>query len=223
MHPWSFTALAGLRRVLAGRIATLVCIASTPDFGPVFARRGPYEYPCRLTISDVGIESSFPGTEDFLPWSKSFEWTDATSVDVGANPSGALLTVGCYRFRFPQLSITQLYSLIDPQRPIIGSLHEVDDHLPLPLAFDLTVEAVPDCLALVWYSDWIFEDRPGLVLDSMDWLTEQAEVELVEQDDLGLIYVTWCLDFGVFDRLRSWWMERVDGFDQSCDWPVPAP
>lgn len=93
LHPWSFTALTGLRRVLAAGIATLVCIASNPDFGPVFARRGPYEYPCRLTISDVGIESSFPGTEDFLPWSKSFEWTDATSVDLGANPSGALLTV----------------------------------------------------------------------------------------------------------------------------------
>ena len=223
LHPWSLTALVGSRQVPTEGAGTLGCIVSNADFGPVFARRGPYEYPSELTISDVGAEASFLGTAEFLPWSTAFEWADVTRADVGANPTGALLTVGSYRFRFPQLSITQLYAIIDPLRPFIGSFHEIDDPPPSPLALDLTVETPSEGLALVWYSDWIVEDHPGRVLASMDWLEKQPGVELVEQDDRGLIYVNWNSDLALFDHLRSWWVERVDGFDQTSDWPVRAP
>jgi len=204
-------------------VDTLESIASAAEFGPVHARRDPYEYPCELTISDIGAEATFRGTDGFLPWSKAFDWTDVTRVDVGANPSGALLTVGGYRFRFPQLSITQLYAIIDPLRQIIGTLHRIEDPPPSPLARDLTVEVLSEGRTEVWYSDWIVEDCPGLVLDSMDWLAEQPGVDLVEQEDHCVYFVTGCFELVVFDHLRSWWIERVDGFDQIYDWPVPGP
>ncbi|MGD0881296.1 MAG: hypothetical protein ABSB09_07000 [Acidimicrobiales bacterium] len=204
-------------------VGTLESIVSTAELGPVLVRRGPYEYPCELTISDVGAEVTFRGTDGFLPWSKTFEWVDVARVDVGANPSGALLTVGSYRFRFPQLSITQLYAIIDPLRQIIGTLHRIEDPPPSPLARDLTVEVISKGRVEVWYSDWIVEVFPRLVLDSMDWLVEQPGVELVEQEDHCVYFVTGSFELAVFDHLGSWWMERVDGFDQIYDWPVPAP
>ena len=52
---------------LAAGVGTLESIISSAELGPVFVRRGPYEYPCELTISDAGAEASFPGTDEFLP------------------------------------------------------------------------------------------------------------------------------------------------------------
>ena len=56
----------------------------------------------------------------------------------------------------------------------------------------------------------------------MDWLAEQPGVELVEQEDHCVFSATGRFEVALFDHLRSWWMERVDGFDQTCDWLVPA-
>jgi len=141
---------------------------------------------------------------------------------VDANPSGTLLTIDSYRFRFPERSVTQIHALIDPLRPIIGSFNEITDPPPSPLTVDLSVEATSEHRAEVWYSDWIAEDFPALVLDSMDWLAEQPGVELVEQEDHCVFSATGRFEVALFDHLRSWWMERVDGFDQTCDWLVPA-
>ncbi len=35
------------------------------ELGPVFVRRGPYEYPCTFSVSDLGVEASFEDAEGF--------------------------------------------------------------------------------------------------------------------------------------------------------------
>jgi hypothetical protein len=144
------------------------------------------------------------------------------TLEVDSTPTGALLIVDGFRFRFSQHTVTQIHSIVSPLRAVIGSRFLTSDDPPSPLIADLTVETTSDRRAEIWYSDWIAEDYLDLVLGSMDWLAEQTGVESVEREDHCILEVSGCVDPNLFDQLRSWWKVRVAGFDQTHDWPVSA-
>lgn len=183
--------------------------------GPVFVKRGPREQQVAFRITDIGIDTAFPGAEDALAWWKFFPWAYVVEVAFDAGPNGSVLFVDSYRFRFPEHSLIEIRRLVEPHLAKLSTGWLFLNEPPSVLKADVTIEDRMDLAggAEIWHSDWLAHDHKDLVVASAVWISEQPGVEGVLHYDIAVIIVDPAVDQSLRAALRTWWVERVDGVE----------
>jgi hypothetical protein len=181
----------------------------------VFYRRGPDEYPCRLSVSEMGIEANGPRNPGGIGplWFRTIDWAHIQQIEVAAGESETTLRLDGHRFRFPDISEPMLTALIGPHLAIVGSAFtHPDDPLASPELADMTFDSRRGG-GDIWYSDWVTEDHRDLVHQSAEWLLSQTGVKRVRLEDHRALYVEGRFDESLHRALGAWWIDRVRGSD----------
>jgi hypothetical protein len=105
-----------------------------------------------------------------------------------------------------------------PQGPSIlysdGSTEPVpsDDVEPPPLFADISFEETRAGFE-VWLSERIVRDHDGLIEGFTDWLREQPEVALTDDDTLGVVQVKGALSEDLRTDMTAWWASRAKSLE----------
>jgi hypothetical protein len=160
------------------------------------------------------MEVDFPGADDYAAWSESFDWAWTQHVVVDATPNGTLLIIDGHRFRFSEMSVEQMRSVIEPHREKVGSGINPQDPPPPPLNGDLTFEPKGGGCD-IFHRAWIAADHEDFIDASAEWLRDQPGVDQIVHDDIAILLVKGVVDDCLQRALRTWWAEKLEGLDSA--------